>query len=215
MLIDSLIKQILQWGLEEAEFCWVMESNTLSRGSLEKAVQKLDKTYRMYDYDPELPYVECPGANRRTAWACAARVESPFESRLALRTKRAISQAIGQHLHGFGDLLFGVVGRDEESQPAPRFPEPQGRGLGPPDPRRPEQLVREIECVAAELPTMIGTIGRVLAGASIHLTIGGQFEKQFGIVAQSSHAVRFLANATNGRHRGRGIGWRRRRGEDH
>ena len=33
------------------EFSWVLESNTLSRGSLEKGGAKLDKTYRMYDYD--------------------------------------------------------------------------------------------------------------------------------------------------------------------
>jgi hypothetical protein len=37
--------------MHEAEFSWVLETNTLSRGSLEKGGAKLDKTYRMYDRD--------------------------------------------------------------------------------------------------------------------------------------------------------------------
>ena len=40
-----------KWGMQEAEFSWVLESNTLSRASLEKGGAKLDKTYRMYDYE--------------------------------------------------------------------------------------------------------------------------------------------------------------------
>ena len=37
--------------VEECEFSWVLESNTLSRGSLEKGGAKCTKTYRMYDLD--------------------------------------------------------------------------------------------------------------------------------------------------------------------
>ena len=33
----------LEWGVEEAEFSWVLESNQLSRGSLEKGGAKLDQ----------------------------------------------------------------------------------------------------------------------------------------------------------------------------
>ena len=39
-------------GVEEIEFSWVAESNRRSRGSLEKAGVKRDKTYRVYDWDP-------------------------------------------------------------------------------------------------------------------------------------------------------------------
>jgi hypothetical protein len=43
---------LIKWGIQEVEFSWVLESNTLSRSSLEKGGAKLDKTYRMYDWDP-------------------------------------------------------------------------------------------------------------------------------------------------------------------
>lgn len=51
VLLGGLIKPMQNWGMLEAEFSWVLESNTLSRGSLEKGGAKLDKTYRMYDYN--------------------------------------------------------------------------------------------------------------------------------------------------------------------
>jgi hypothetical protein len=40
-----------EWGIEEVEFSWVLESNTLSRGSLEKGGAIREKTYRLYDYE--------------------------------------------------------------------------------------------------------------------------------------------------------------------
>ncbi len=49
VLLGGLIEPIKAWGMHEAEFSWVLESNTLSRGSLEKGGARLDKTYRMYD----------------------------------------------------------------------------------------------------------------------------------------------------------------------
>ncbi len=52
VLLGGLIEPMINWGLQEVEFSWVHESNTLSRRSLEKGGAKLDKTYRMYDYDP-------------------------------------------------------------------------------------------------------------------------------------------------------------------
>ncbi len=42
-----------KWGLEEAEFSWVLESNALSYGSLKKGGAKITKTYRVYDLDEE------------------------------------------------------------------------------------------------------------------------------------------------------------------
>ncbi len=49
VLLGGLIEPIQKWGMHEAEFSWVLESNTLSRGSLEKGGARLDKTYRLYD----------------------------------------------------------------------------------------------------------------------------------------------------------------------
>ncbi|HEY2148978.1 MAG TPA: N-acetyltransferase, partial [Pirellulales bacterium] len=40
---------VKRWGIQECEFSWVLESNTLSRGGLEKGGAKLSKTYRIYD----------------------------------------------------------------------------------------------------------------------------------------------------------------------
>ncbi len=51
VLLKALALKILQTEIEEVEFSWVLESNTLSRGSLEKGGAKLTKTYRLYDGD--------------------------------------------------------------------------------------------------------------------------------------------------------------------
>lgn len=52
VLLHNLVAPALRWGIEEAEFSWVLESNTLSAGSLRRGGAKLTKTYRMYDYGP-------------------------------------------------------------------------------------------------------------------------------------------------------------------
>ncbi len=49
ILVTSLIPKALDWGIEEGELSWVLESNTLSRGSLERAQVPLSKVYRIYD----------------------------------------------------------------------------------------------------------------------------------------------------------------------
>ena len=51
VLLDALVPKALEWGIEEAEFSWVLESNSFSRGSLEKGGAELTKTYRVYDLD--------------------------------------------------------------------------------------------------------------------------------------------------------------------
>jgi hypothetical protein len=51
VLLDGLVPKAMEWGLEEVEFSWVLESNLLSRGSLEKGGAKRTKTYRLYDLD--------------------------------------------------------------------------------------------------------------------------------------------------------------------
>ena len=52
VLLQRLVPDIKAWGIQEAEFSWVLESNKLSRGTLERGGTKLDKTYRIYDFDP-------------------------------------------------------------------------------------------------------------------------------------------------------------------
>lgn len=52
VLLEGLVPKALDWKIEEAEFSWVLESNALSRGSLEKGGAKRTKTYRLYDFGP-------------------------------------------------------------------------------------------------------------------------------------------------------------------
>jgi GNAT superfamily N-acetyltransferase len=53
VLMHGLVPKAMEWGIQEAEFSWVLESNSLSRGSLEKGGAQRAKTYRLYDLDPE------------------------------------------------------------------------------------------------------------------------------------------------------------------
>ena len=50
VLLARLVPIALRWGIEEAEFSWVLESNHLSFKSLKRGGAKLVKTYRVYDY---------------------------------------------------------------------------------------------------------------------------------------------------------------------
>lgn len=49
VLMDHLVEAARPWGLKHWEFSWVLESNTSSRGTLERAGTKRSKTYRIYD----------------------------------------------------------------------------------------------------------------------------------------------------------------------
>jgi GNAT superfamily N-acetyltransferase len=49
VLMAGLVPKVLEYGIQEAEFSWVLESNTLSRATCERAGAKLYKSYRMYD----------------------------------------------------------------------------------------------------------------------------------------------------------------------
>jgi GNAT superfamily N-acetyltransferase len=51
VLMQGLVPRALEWGLQEAEFSWVLESNSLSYGALKKGGAKITKTYRLYDYE--------------------------------------------------------------------------------------------------------------------------------------------------------------------
>jgi GNAT superfamily N-acetyltransferase len=50
VLLDRLIDAAKgKWPIERYEFSWVLESNTRSRGTLERAGTKITSTYRLYD----------------------------------------------------------------------------------------------------------------------------------------------------------------------
>ncbi len=49
VMLDAFVPKAMEGGIEEAEFSWVLESNTFSRGSLEKGGAIRTKTYRVYD----------------------------------------------------------------------------------------------------------------------------------------------------------------------
>ena len=51
VMADGMVLRVIDWGFQEAEFSWVLESNSLSRGSLEKGGAVRTKTYRLYDLD--------------------------------------------------------------------------------------------------------------------------------------------------------------------
>lgn len=49
VLLNAIVPKVIECGVQEAEFSWVLESNQYSRGSLEKAGAIRNKTYRVYD----------------------------------------------------------------------------------------------------------------------------------------------------------------------
>ncbi|MDR2344930.1 MAG: GNAT family N-acetyltransferase [Planctomycetaceae bacterium] len=49
VLLNAMVPKILENKITDAEFSWVLESNTFSRGSLEKGGAIRTKTYRVYD----------------------------------------------------------------------------------------------------------------------------------------------------------------------
>lgn len=52
VVLARLVPEALAWGVDEAEFSWVLESNYLSLKSLQRGGAKLAKTYRIYDSIP-------------------------------------------------------------------------------------------------------------------------------------------------------------------
>lgn len=52
VILVALVPKGLAMGMQEAEFSWVSEANTLARGSLEKGGAARTKTYRIYDFAP-------------------------------------------------------------------------------------------------------------------------------------------------------------------
>lgn len=50
VLMKALVPQALERGIEEAEFSWILETNRLACGSLDKVGAKIAKRYRIYDF---------------------------------------------------------------------------------------------------------------------------------------------------------------------
>ena len=59
-LLSRMVPEVLDWGVTESEFSWVLESNKLSRGTLERGGAVRAKTYRIYDFDPNIPLTNPP-----------------------------------------------------------------------------------------------------------------------------------------------------------
>ncbi len=51
-LMAGLVQPLLDWGMEQLEFSWVLESNHLSRRTLERGGALVSKKYRIYQDDP-------------------------------------------------------------------------------------------------------------------------------------------------------------------
>jgi GNAT superfamily N-acetyltransferase len=83
LLMYALAPMAEKWGLEEAEFSWVLESNSLSRGSLEKGGARLAKTYRLYDLDG--PPQSAPGVSPATRLQTVAGLAGPTSGPLQIR----------------------------------------------------------------------------------------------------------------------------------
>lgn len=53
VVMARIVPELVNWGIEEVEFSWVLESNHLSYKTLKRGGAKLEKTYRMYDWTPD------------------------------------------------------------------------------------------------------------------------------------------------------------------
>jgi GNAT superfamily N-acetyltransferase len=51
VLMNKLLPDALAYGIKEAEFSWVLESNHLSKATLERGGAKRVKSWRIYDAD--------------------------------------------------------------------------------------------------------------------------------------------------------------------
>jgi GNAT superfamily N-acetyltransferase len=49
LIVSYFVPAVKAWGIEEAEFSWVLESNTLSYATLKRGGAKITKQYRIFD----------------------------------------------------------------------------------------------------------------------------------------------------------------------
>jgi len=75
VLMRGIVPKVIEWGIQEAEFSWVLESNSLSLGALSKGGAKITKTYRVYDIDIDAADVSAQRQAKRRAAAVRGRLE--------------------------------------------------------------------------------------------------------------------------------------------
>ena len=51
VILERLVPAILDFGIQDVEFSWVLESNHLSFKTLKKGGAVIDKRFRIYDLD--------------------------------------------------------------------------------------------------------------------------------------------------------------------
>ncbi|MCY2993324.1 MAG: GNAT family N-acetyltransferase [Planctomycetota bacterium] len=52
VLTDAMVPSVIEWGIQEIEYSWILESNPRSHANLEKVGTQLLKRYRIYDWNP-------------------------------------------------------------------------------------------------------------------------------------------------------------------
>ena len=103
VLMHGVVPKALEWGIEEAEFSWVLESNKFSRGALAKGGAKITKTYRIYDIDFDSAAV---GAARQ------AKRRAAIHGRLEVR-----QVASGRDLNDFLKVPWSIYADDPQWVP--------------------------------------------------------------------------------------------------
>jgi GNAT superfamily N-acetyltransferase len=105
LVLHGVVPKAIDWGIEEAEFSWVLESNSLSRGSLQKGGAKLTKTFRVYDLD------EPPGDGKSLApTRPAALAVAP--GKVEIRQVQSAGE-----INQFAKIPWGIYGEDPQWVP--------------------------------------------------------------------------------------------------
>ncbi|MEN6457686.1 MAG: GNAT family N-acetyltransferase [Thermoguttaceae bacterium] len=116
VLLTGLVPKAMEWGLEEAEFSWVLESNRLSYGALKKGGAKITKTYRVYDMDwsagddqKPAPEGHESAAGRSSSVALAAGAAASLSVRSPLAVRELVG---GRDLDRFVRLPWRIYAED-------------------------------------------------------------------------------------------------------
>ncbi len=103
VLMHGVVPKALEWGIEEAEFSWVLESNKFSRGALSKGGAKITKTYRIYDKEFE---------------PAAVGTERQAKRRAAIRGRLEVRQVVsGRDLNDFLKVPWSIYADDPQWVP--------------------------------------------------------------------------------------------------
>ncbi len=111
VLMHGIVPKAIEWGIQEAEFSWVLESNSFSRGALTKGGAKITKTYRIYDLDFDPAEV---AAQRQTVRRAARAPGTPGRGRGRLDIRPVVS---GRDLNTFLKVPWRVYGEDPQWVP--------------------------------------------------------------------------------------------------